>query len=90
MEENGEAAESFRFPEWIGHYPPFGLYIVVYCLWSEMDQMEAAEEMVDAAIQKSAEGYLLNIKGLEQDIEELKDRQSSEHSLREVNDPGSG
>ena len=32
--------------------------------------------------------YLLNIKGLEQDIEELKDRQSSEHSLREVNDPG--
>jgi MoxR-like ATPase len=53
-----------------------------------MDQMEAAEEMVNAAIQKSAEGYLLNIKGLEQDIEELKDRQSSEHSLREVNDPG--
>ena len=33
-----------------------------------------AEEMVNAAIQKSAEGYLLNIKGLEQDIEELKDR----------------
>lgn len=28
-----------------------------------MDQMEAAEEMVNAAIQKSAEGYLLNIKG---------------------------
>ncbi len=53
-----------------------------------MDQMEAAEEMVNAAVQKSAEGYLLNIKGLEQDIEELKDRQSSEHSLREVNDPG--
>ena len=53
-----------------------------------MDQMEATEEMVNAAIQKSAEGYLLNIKGLEQDIEELKDRQSSEHSLREVNDPG--
>ena len=36
----------------------------------------------------STEGYLLNIKGLEQDIEELKERQSSEHSLREVNDPG--
>lgn len=62
--------------------------LLSYCLWSEMDQMEAAEEMVNAAIQKSAEGYLLNIKGLEQDIEELKDRQSSEHSLREVNDPG--
>ena len=27
VEENGEAAESFRFPEWIGHYLPFGLYI---------------------------------------------------------------
>ena len=62
--------------------------LLSYCLWSEMDQMEAAEEMVNAAIQKSAEGYLLNIKGLEQDMEELKDRQSSEHSLREVNDPG--
>lgn len=29
VEENGEAAESFCFPEWIGHYPPFGLYIAV-------------------------------------------------------------
>ena len=29
-----------------------------------------------------------NVYRLEQDIEELKDRQSSEHSLREVNDPG--
>ena len=41
--------------------------LLSYCLWSEMDQMEAAEEMVNAAIQKSAEGYLLNIKGLEQE-----------------------
>lgn len=62
--------------------------LLSYCLWSEADHMEAAEEMVSAAIQKSAEGYLLNIKGLEQDIEELKDQQSSEHSLRELNDPG--
>lgn len=62
--------------------------LLSYCLWSEADHIEAAEEMVSAAIQKSAEGYLLNIKGLEQDIEELKDRQSSEHSLRELNDPG--
>lgn len=29
--------------------------LLSYCLWSEMDQMEAAEEMVNAAIQKSAE-----------------------------------
>ena len=29
VEENGEAAENFRFPERIGHYPPFGLYIAV-------------------------------------------------------------
>jgi MoxR-like ATPase len=62
--------------------------LLAYCLWSEIDQMEIADEMVSSAIQKSAEGYLLNIKGLEQDIDELKDRQSSEHSLREVNDPG--
>lgn len=62
--------------------------LLSFCLWSEVEQIEAAEEMVNAAIQRSAEGYLLNIKGLEQDLEELKDRQSSEHSLREVNDPG--
>ena len=62
--------------------------LLSYCLWSETEHMEAIEEMVAAAIRKSAEGYLLNIKGLEQDIEELKDCQSSEHSLRELNDPG--
>ena len=61
--------------------------------WSSMPEnfMHKIEQKVEktvSAIQKSAEGYLLNIKGLEQDIEELKDRQSSEHSLREVNDPG--
>lgn len=62
--------------------------LLSYCLWSEVDHMEVVEEMVSAAIQKSAEGYLLNLKGLEQDIDELKDQQTSEHSLRELNDPG--
>ncbi len=62
--------------------------LLSYCLWNEVDQMEVVEEMVSAAIQKSAEGYLLNLKGLEQDIDELKDQQTSEHSLREMNDPG--
>lgn len=62
--------------------------LLSYCLWNEVDQMEVVEEMVSAAIQKSAEGYLLNLKGLEQDIDELKDQQTSEHSLRELNDPG--
>lgn len=85
---NGEAAESFAFLNGSDTIRLSDCTLLSYCLWSEMDQMEAAEEMVNAAIQKSAEGYLLNIKGLEQDIEELKDRQSSEHSLREVNDPG--
>lgn len=62
--------------------------LLAYCLWNETDQAAVAEEMVNAAIRQSAEGYLLNLKGLEQDIEELKARQGSEHSLREVDDPG--
>lgn len=62
--------------------------LLSYCLWSETDQMEAVEEMVNASIQKSAGGYLLDMDGLEQEIGELKDMQSSEHSLREANDPG--
>lgn len=62
--------------------------LLSYCLWNEVDQMEVAEEMVSSAIQKSAEGYLLNLKGLGQDIDELKDQQASDHSLRELNDPG--
>lgn len=37
--------------------------LLSYCLWSETEHMEAIEEMVAAAIRKSAEGYLLNIKG---------------------------
>ena len=62
--------------------------LLSYCLWSEVDQMEAVEEMVGSAILKSAEGYLLNLEGLGQDIEELKEWQSSSHGLRELNDPG--
>lgn len=62
--------------------------LLSYCLWSEIEQMDIVDEIVTDSIRKSAEGYLLNIKGLEQDIEELKSKQSSEHSLREINDPG--
>lgn len=62
--------------------------LLAYCLWSEIEQMDTVDELVIDAIRKSIEGYLLNIRGLGQDIEELKSKQSSEHSLREINDPG--
>lgn len=62
--------------------------LLSYCLWSEVEQMEAVDEMVAEAIRKSAEGYLLNMERVGQDIADLKDRQSSQHSLRELNDPG--
>lgn len=62
--------------------------LLPYCLWSEVEQVEAVEELVENAIKKSVEGYLLNIRGLEQEIEELKDEQLSGHGLRELDDPG--
>lgn len=61
--------------------------LLSYCLWSEMDQMEAAGDGERCHSEKCRR-LSAEYKGLEQDIEELKDRQSSEHSLREVNDPG--
>ena len=57
------------------------------CLWSELEHTDVVQEMVMDAIRKSAEGYLLNVKGLKDDINELREKQSSENSLRENIDP---
>lgn len=62
--------------------------LLTHCLWNEVEQIETVREMVENAIRKSLEGYLLNMRALEQDIEEIRDLQGSAHSLREVNDPG--
>lgn len=62
--------------------------LLTFALWSEVDQWPVVEEMVQTAIRRSAEGYLLNLRPLEQDLEELKERLASHHSVREMDDPG--
>lgn len=62
--------------------------LLAYGLWNDAEQIEVAEEMVDTAIRKSAEGYLLNLDGLQLRFDDLRSKQAATHSLREWNDPG--
>ena len=62
--------------------------LMTHCLWSEVEQMDIVEEMVKNAIRQSAEGYLLNTKDLKDNLQELREKQSSENSLSEIFDPG--
>ena len=62
--------------------------IIQYCIWNEAGQIDMTADMVQSAIRKSAQGYMLNIDSLEREIGILKDELSSEASLRESHDPG--
>ena len=62
--------------------------LMTHCLWNEVEQMDIVEEMVKNAIRQSAEGYLLNTKDLKDNLQELREKQSSENSLNEIFDPG--
>lgn len=62
--------------------------IIQHCIWNEAGQIDMTADMVQSAIRKSAQGYMLNIDGLEREIGILKDELSSEASLRESHDPG--
>lgn len=62
--------------------------IIQHCIWNEAGQIDMTADMVQSAIRKSAQGYLLNIDSLEREIGILKDELSSEASLRESHDPG--
>ena len=62
--------------------------LIKHCLWSEVEQINVGQEMVEQAIRQSAESYLLNVKGLKDNLQELRDEQTSENSLRENIDPG--
>lgn len=62
--------------------------IIRHCLWNEMEQMDEVKEMVEDSIRLCAEGYLLNIKDLKDDLRELRERLSSENVVRECFDPG--
>lgn len=62
--------------------------IIQHCIWNEAGQIDMTADMVQSAIRKSAQGYMLNIDSLEREIGILKDELSSEASLRESHDPG--
>ena len=60
----------------------------MYGLWNEVGQMDLVEEMVSKAIRRSAEGYLLNLKGIDDELRSLKDELASDAVVRENEDPG--
>ena len=62
--------------------------IIQHCIWNEAGQIDMTADMVQSAIRKSAQGYMLNIDSLEREIGILKDELSSEASLRESQDQG--
>ena len=62
--------------------------LISHCLWNDVEQMEAVNEMVQEATRQCAEGYLLDTKDLKDELSELREKLSSENSLREVFDPG--
>ena len=62
--------------------------LMSHCLWNDVEQMDAVNEMVQEAIRQCAEGYLLNTKDLKDELGELREKLSSENSLRETFDPG--
>ena len=62
--------------------------IMSHCLWNEMEQLAEVNEMVQEAIRQCTESYLLNTKDLNDNLRELREKLSSENTLRENFDPG--
>jgi len=62
--------------------------IISHCLWNEVEQMNEVNEMVREAIRQCAEAYLLNTKDLNNQLEDIREKLSSENMLREAYDPG--
>lgn len=62
--------------------------LIGHCLWNEADQMDAVHAMVQEAIRRCAEGYLLNTQGLKENLEELQEKLSNHNTLCENFDPG--
>ena len=63
-------------------------FLLQYGLWSEVDQMDWVNEAVLKAILKGTEQYLLNVKGVEDDLKELREKLSTHCHLHESADPG--
>lgn len=62
--------------------------LISHCLWNEVEQLAEVNEMVQEAIRQCTESYLLNTRELNDSLRELREKLSSEHTLRENYDPG--
>lgn len=62
--------------------------LLSYGLWSELGQIKLVDEMVGAAVQQSAEGYLLNLKDIDRELDTLKSELSADAAIQENQDPG--
>ena len=61
--------------------------LLAHGLWDDLTQADTVNEMVLSAVRQSAEGYLLNVQGVRQEIEALKDELSATAVLNEAQDP---
>ena len=61
--------------------------LLAHGLWDCLPQVDTVNEMVLSAIRQSAEGYLLNVQGVRQEIQALKDELSTTAALNEAQDP---
>ena len=57
-------------------------------MWDEVSQLPIIENIVEQSIARGINTYLLGEKRLEQKLDTLKENMKSEHSLRELSDPG--
>lgn len=62
--------------------------LLAHCLWSDVTQKNITEEMLAGAIRQSAEGYLLNLQGVDRELQALKEELMAEGTIRENHDPG--
>lgn len=62
--------------------------LLAHCLWSDVTQKSVSEEMLGAAIRQSAEGYLLNLQGVDRELQALKEELMAAGTVRESHDPG--
>ena len=62
--------------------------LLAHCLWSDVTQKNITEEMLAGAIRQSAEGYLLNLQGVDRELQALKEELMAEGTVRENHDLG--
>lgn len=61
---------------------------MVHCLWNETSQTDWVRDAVLTAVGESVRGYVLNLSGIETDLQALKKELDSAGALRERADAG--